>query len=452
MSATTETTEKANLLSKPKSLAGVPKEVELTPQQHRAWEQMRAKLMMCAPGFTHILYKMMNPERKDKKAIFTDDPAIPIAATDGLYLFLNVNTIFQWKLSDRVFVMIHEIAHCMFNHPVTFHMARLAKQVRFTDGTSLPYEEQVMQHAADYMINDMIVEAKLEGVSLPQEVLHNSQLITYKDNLFEAYRKLYKASDGGKKSPDGKNPAPGQGGGFDIVLQPGKAEAKDPTVAAQGRSDQEWKVAVSAANAINKTQGKLPGSFQHVFGEIMEPQVPWQDYIMGFFKRRLGGGSYNFRKADRTLIARLPVPIFAPARTGYGAENVIVAVDTSGSVDEKTLNLFFGELKGILEDVKPENIYVLWCDAKLHRVDQLDRDADLLELKRKGAPGRGGTDFCPVFKHVEKMNVKVDALVYLTDGDGTFPAHGPSYPVLWGNIKKGQKYPWGEVVDVPKVQ
>lgn len=446
------TDEKMNILSKPKALAGVMKEVELTPAQAKQWEQMRAKLMMCAPGFTHILYKMMNPERRDKKAIFVNDPEVPIAATDGLYLYLNVNTIFQWKLGERVFAMIHEIAHCMFNHPVTFHMCRLAKEVRFANRTALPYVEQVMQHAADYMINDMIVQAKLDGVPLPPGVLHDPNLITYKDNLFEAYRKLYEKSDGGKKSPNGKDPAPGAGGGFDIVLAPGKAEGKDPTVAAQGRSDAEWKIAVSAANAIHKAQGKLPASFDHAFGEIMEPQVSWQDYIMGFFKRRLGGGSYNFRKADRTLIARLPTPIFAPARTGYGAENVIVAVDTSGSIGPNTLNMFFAEMKGILEDVKPENIFVMWCDAKVHRVDELDKDADLLALKRKGAPGRGGTSFVPVFQQVAKMNIKVDALVYLTDGEGTFPGHAPDYPVLWGSINKGKKYPWGEVVEVPTVE
>jgi predicted metal-dependent peptidase len=56
-----------------------------------------------------------------------------------------------------------------------------------------------------------------------------------------------------------------------------------------------------------------------------------------------------------------------------------------------------------------------------------------------------------VFKQVEKMNIKVDALVYLTDGEGDFPQHAPSYPVLWGNINKGKVYPWGETVDIPKV-
>lgn len=47
------------------------------------------------------------------------------------------------------------------------------------------------------------------------------------------------------------------------------------------------------------------------------------------------------------------------------------------------------------------------------------------------------------------MGLEPDALVYLTDGHGTFPTQAPSYPVLWGNITPNYKYPFGDVVDIP---
>jgi predicted metal-dependent peptidase len=73
-------------------------------------------------------------------------------------------------------------------------------------------------------------------------------------------------------------------------------------------------------------------------------------------------------------------------------------------------------------------------------------------MYHKGAPGRCGTSFVPVFERVREMGLKPDALVYLTDGLGTFPS-SVDYPVLWGSIHLGPEgYPFGEVVMIPKVQ
>jgi predicted metal-dependent peptidase len=56
-----------------------------------------------------------------------------------------------------------------------------------------------------------------------------------------------------------------------------------------------------------------------------------------------------------------------------------------------------------------------------------------------------------VFKRVNEMGLKPDALLYLTDGQGDFPKTAPDYPVLWGSIYEGSTYPFGEVVPVPAV-
>ena len=176
-------------------------EVTLDDKQTKQWERMRAKLIMAAPGFTHILYRLMS-RAGHKHALFTDDPQIPVAATDGVVMLLQVNEIFKYPISQAVFIMIHEISHCMFNHPVMFQHCRTKKKVKFPDGSELPYDERTMQMAADYLINDMIVQAKFAGVETPPDVLHDPNLITYRDALPDAYRKLYRHSP----------PPPPQGG------------------------------------------------------------------------------------------------------------------------------------------------------------------------------------------------------------------------------------------------
>ena len=396
---------------------------------------------------------------------------MPVAATDGVVMVLNTETIFKYPISQATFIMIHEIAHCMFNHPVMFHHCRTKKKSGSPTVLSYPTTKRTMQMAADYLINDMIVQARFAGVETPPDVLHDPALITYRDSLPDAYRKLYRhrppppsppkggqgpggqasglAQPGSGSPPPspGQQPSPSQPAkkGFDIVLKPGQAQAKDPTVAEQQRSDQEWRTAVKAAHNLSKVQGKLPASLARAFEDIEEPQVDWTDKVEGFFKRRLGGGRYDFRKPDRRFIVR---DIFTPSRSGYGAEVVVLGVDTSGSINAQTLNRWFGEMKGILQDVKPQRLVVMWCDASVGRVDDVEDTDDLSRLKLKKAPGGGGTSFVPVFDAVKEMGLKPDALIYLTDGDGTFPGTAPDYPVLWGTIKKNT-YPFGEVIQVP---
>ena len=114
--------------------------------------------------------------------------------------------------------------------------------------------------------------------------------------------------------------------------------------------------------------------------------------------------------------------------------------------------MFFAEMAGILEDVRPRRMVVMWCDAEVNRVDEVEEANDLNDLRKKGAVGGGGTMFEPVFDEVKKMGLDdIDALVYLTDGYGSFPKHEPSYPVIWGSISAPDlvRYPWGDVVDIP---
>jgi predicted metal-dependent peptidase len=441
------------LLEKARPIA--VKEEILTSKQESLWDQSRAKLMWEAPGFTHILYSLMGGTAKTPQAVFTKE--VPIAATDGVYMLLNPDTWFKYKLGERVFIMAHEVCHAMLNHAVTFNIYRNRKEVKFSDGTVMPYDEMTMQKAADYIINAMLVESKIG--TKPPDALHDTTLVTHMDQLVEAYRKVYKAQPPQKGGGQGQQGTPGgsgsgnPSGSFDNVLKPGTVEGKNATQAAQERNEGEWKTAAAAAMEANRTQGKLSASMQRMFGSILEPQISWQEHIDGFFKRRTGSGSWHFRKPDRRLIARMPDRIYAPSRQGYGAENVVLAIDTSGSIGSKTIDLFLAEALGIIEDVQPHKLWLMWCDAKVHRVDECEEYSDILHVRAKGAVGGGGTSFVPVFEEVHKLGFKPDALVYLTDGYGTFPDKAVDYPVLWGDISHQPKlYPWGEVVNIPKVQ
>ena len=413
------------------------KEVELVSNQKRLWEETRTALLWVAPQFTHILYSMLNVRNTSQVAVFTEE--VPIAATDGISLILNPTTFFDKDLTlyNRVFICAHEILHCIFDHCGLMHAYRMRGEIAYPDGKKIPYNPELMNVAADYVINALLVESSI-GAMPKDKGLHDTKIADGQQAVIDVYRKLY---DDAKKNGGG---AGGHGQGFDQHLAPGQGQGKDPAQTMQDRSPQEWDTQIAAAATAARAQGKMPAGLERVFGELLQAKVDWTEQIRALFARKVGNDAYDWRKLDRRLIVR---GIGAPGRMGYGAENVVVAVDTSGSIGAATLQRFFAEMAGILEDVRPRTLWVLWADAEVAGVEELSEASDLLSLKPKGG---GGTDFRPVFGWVHDQGIQVDALVYLTDGYGSFPAQSPDYPVIWGNISGGSvKYPFGDVVDVP---
>lgn len=420
-----------------------PEECSLTPAQEKLWSDTRVALLWHCPAFSHIFYTMLDNAGSKHIAMFTKD--VPIAATDGSNLLLNPETFFKYTLNERVFIIAHEIMHCIWNHCGLMHQFMRRGKISYPDGTDLPYDQETMNIATDLVINDTLVDSKVG--TLNKDWLHDTNLATHQDSALDAYKKVYKHQNG-----KGRGKGSGSGSGisgvsFDQHLPPGTSQGKDPGQAAASRNDVEWQTQVAAAANAARAQGKLPAGLERLLGEILNPQVDWKEKIAALFARKVGSGSYNWRRADRQLIVR---DIYAPGRSGFGAGTVVVGVDTSGSIGEAELNMFFAEMAGILEDVRPQRLVIMWCDAHVHRVDEAEEPGDLNVIRAKGAPGGGGTSFIPVFDEIEKMGLTPDALVYLTDGMGSFPQQAPGYTVIWGNIYPNSKYPWGDVVDVPK--
>lgn len=418
---------------------------ELTDAHLKAWGDTRAALIWECPAFTHIFYTMMNKNENEHIAMFTDQ--VPIAATDGSHILINPETFFKHSLRERVFVIAHEILHGVFGHCETMLRLQSVGKIVYPDGKELAYDHTTMNHAADYVINDMLIQSNI-GV-YHENWLHDTNKGTHTDDVLVVYRRIFEEQKGqGKGAGQGSSSGSGNGSGqssFDQHLAPGTSTGQSPQAAAQARNPVEWKTAVAGALASARAQGKMPGSLDRALSDMLEPEVDWIDRVDAFLSRRPGGGSYDWAKADRRFVTR---GIIAPARSGFGCGPIVAGIDTSGSMGQREIDIVFAELAGVLEDLRPSELYVMWCDTKVHRVDVLEEVSDLLDLKEKGAPGGGGTLFAPVFDMVKEMEIEPDALIYLTDGYAPFPDE-PDYPVLWGAIDVSVKFPWGDVVEIP---
>jgi len=126
--------------------------------------------------------------------------------------------------------------------------------------------------------------------------------------------------------------------------------------------------------------------------------------------------------------------------------NVVVALDTSGSIEEHELDEFVSEVNAI-KGLVNARITLLACDS------QLDKDGpwiyetwEPLTLP-KTILGRGGTDFSPVFNWVIDNNIYPDLVIYFTDAQGRFPQRRPITETLW-LVKGASNVPWGQRIQL----
>ncbi len=446
--------------------------VKLTPAQEAKFSEVKAILLWQQPFFASLLYTQL-------REVYTSD--VPIAATDGDTLFFNPETFCKYTSDEGVFIFAHEIMHCVLDHCTEGYKLRLTGKVPYADGTKLEYDASLMNIAQDLVINDMLITANVGKFNT--DWLHD-KAITGQMSSLDAYRSRYKKPPktppgGGKPCPQG-NPGPGGNSGgnpghapptpgqlskphqkgqagqyaFDQHLSPGAGKGTDPGKAAGERDDTGWELAVQSAAQAARLQGKLPASLDKLIGDMLEPEVDWREHIRGAMARALGGGGWDWLRADRRLMQRKPNAIFAPSRSGYGCGTVVIGVDTSGSIygDPGALETFFGCMAGILGECKPRRLVVIWCDAEVKGVDEVEDAGDLMDLKARGAKGGGGTRFEPVFEEIEKLGIDPDALVYLTDLYGSFPEKPPAYPTIWARLPRSSTAPWGEVIDIPDLK
>ena len=118
-------------------------------------------------------------------------------------------------------------------------------------------------------------------------------------------------------------------------------------------------------------------------------------------------------------------------------EELVIAIDTSGSCSVETVRRFMEETYSILSNhenfFRKMNVYIIQCDSFIQEVTHITCETDWKNyMKNISIHGRGGTDFRPVFQYIEKLRTdrklkKLKGLLYFTDGDGIYPESPTDY-------------------------
>ena len=150
---------------------------------------------------------------------------------------------------------------------------------------------------------------------------------------------------------------------------------------------------------------------------------------------------YSWNRPNRRFIGQgtyLPGTDYV-ARMG----ELVIAVDTSGSLNNKELGYFNSHINRILDTCMPEKVTVLYCDWAIGGTTEYTPDDLPIKLEPVGG---GGTSFKPVFKWIEDYANEVECLIYFTDGWGDQnEIETPAVDTVWLTTEKDE-FPFGEII------
>ena len=335
-------------------------------------------------------------------------PTAGMSATGQI--MLNPEWVEPLTVKEIMFLLAHEAMHYMLSHA-------LRRQHR---------DHRAWNVACDKVINDTLIDAKVG------EFIDGG--VTLEDARFGASEQFYDEND-----DDIGDGGIGEDVG-DIVDENGQP-LDDATV--QQLQTQAKIEAIQNAKLAKQT-GKLPESIERLVEEMINVVTPWHEKLERYMSAKIRDG-YSWNRPNRRFVGQgmyLPGYDYVP-RMG----EVVIAVDTSGSLDSKELALFQGHINRIVDTCTPEKITVLYCDYAIGGTTEYTPDDLPIVLKPVGG---GGTSFKPVFKWLDSYDGDVECLIYFTDGWGDQDELDQlsitgKVDTVWLTTDK-EDFPFGEVI------
>jgi len=405
----------------------------------------------------------------------------PTTATDARKFYFNAEYIDSLTMSQTQFMLAHEALHCALSH-----FARRQHRVKHR-----------WDLACDYAINPLLIE---DGLSPPPnyQVMPDYKGMTAEeiypllqdneDNETLDQHVYDKESEGGgggaggpppeqqqEQKPQEKRPEPedrqpddepqegegdrqehdpqqdgGQGDGEQPQQsQPQPAEGSDdgadtpPPLTPDERDtlDVQWQQRLAGAAQQAMQAGKLGGTLARMIDHLLQPQLPWRMLLARYMTAVARDDFSYMRPSRREGEGQAILPSLRSSQV-----ELVVAVDTSGSIKANEINEFIAEINAIKGQMRAR-VTLIPCDSAIPEgapwVYEPWEEFSFPDTVKGG----GGTDFRPVFDWLTQQGQRPELLVYFTDAEGSFPSSEPNFDVLW-LVKGKHKVPWGQRVQL----
>lgn len=344
-------------------------------------------------------------------------------ATNGKELVYNPKWIESRSEQDLETIMIHEVMHVTLGH----HL-----RVEGLEAYELPQGEfpnrswfDMWQKAADCAVNGLLETFR----KMPEDATTAKALGLKPEQTAEGYYWELRGREKGDGVP--KENSMGE-------VLPSPDMTTDGTE--NQRIESEWRQGIVSAAMQAEEAGKLPGFIKQLVDAMLEPAtVPWPVMLRQFCTRTIRRGT-NWSRPNRRQGWRKGIVI--PAKRSRTVDNVMLAVDTSGSMSEADMKLVLSELQSIMSAYPGATVTFVEADTQISHTQTFSASQPFNPAIAHEFSGRGGTDMDPVVDLAKK--VRPQALILLTDGYMSWPDN-PGLPTMW-LMTTDQTPPWGQVV------
>jgi len=368
----------------------------------------------------------------------TIDESIPTACTNGRDC--KFGRAFVDKITDAElrFVVLHEEYHKLYRHLVTWRYL-------------WKIDAMLSNMAMDYVINLKIVDENQpdhngvrfaeppEGVLLDERFRNMDTAQVF--DILQAEQPPGRGDgkgSGDNESGEGDGQSSGAGQGDD------DGDGDGDGGGGTGFDEHDWEGAESLSEEETKdlerdideairqgalTAGKAGGGGNRGFDDLLKVQVDWREVLREFVSNTCVGNDYaTYARPNRRLLSQ---GVYMPSGISETIEELVLALDTSGSIGQREITVMLTEAASILETVKPNKVRVLYWGSDVVRDEVYEmHELDKMIASTKPRDG-GGTDVRCVTEYMREHDISPSAVIVLTDGYlyggwGTWTC-----PVLW---------------------
>ncbi len=358
--------------------------------------------IMGNPKYTALAGVLMIGDRN-----VVDDPSVPTACTNGRDEMYGREFVKQLNDAELRFLVLHEVYHKLFRHLTTWR--HLYNQ-----------DAHLANVACDHVINIKIVDDNKDHFASMTGALESGcydRKYVGMDTA-QVYNLLRKDQEG--DGEQGSEPLPE---GFDKHDWDGASEMDADEIRELAREIDE------AVRQGALVAGKMGSGGDLGLEELLQPQVNWREALREFIQTTCAGSDYStYSKPNRRYLSS---GIYMPSGISEQVGELVLAIDTSGSIGKKELAAFLSEVKEICDTVHPDGVRLLYWDTKVCRDEKYDTH-ELDNIVNSTKPeGGGGTDVECVTDYIRDNNINAQAAIVLTDGH-LYGGWGQwSMPVLW---------------------
>ena len=341
---------------------------------------------------------------------------VPTACTNGrdeIYGRAFVDSLTDAELR---FVILHECYHKMYRHLITWKHLH-------------DKNHNTANMSCDYNINGKLVDENREDgfATMPRDADGNQiglydEQFRKPDGSWSDTAVIFKMLEQQQNQPQGNESGGDDSQGTSSTQSQGQGQG-------QGFDDHDWEGADNLSDDEVKDlekeidvairQGSMIASKSGVTGnrlldELMQAKVDWREVLREFIQTTCTGNDYStWKRPNRRYIG---AGVYLPSGISEKVDELVIAIDTSGSIPDSDLAVFLSEVQAICTTVKPDKVRILYWGHEVvgdesYAMHELDTLAQSTRPK-----GGGGTDVECVVEYMQRHQIKPQATIIFTDG------------------------------------